>query len=86
MWGHIPPILRSVSIENKGDTIYFRYFFDKGFSDDDRELLSMAATEIIADFPSYKIVEECIVAEYPKKMNHLKNVLFFRHEHDYYRD
>ena len=59
--GAVPSTLRAVSLGVEGQTIVFRAVFEPGASEDDRELLSVAATEVLADFPApWTIREEFI--------------------------
>ena len=86
LWGHVPPCLRSASIQKFGDTIRWRCIFDAAATEDDFELARMAGTEIIADFPDpAKIEEEIVVTPFPNKRDDLEHVVFLRHEHNYYR-
>lgn len=81
LWGLIPPSLRAVSVAHDGHIIAFRCIFDGFPSEDDRELLSMAATEIIADFDApYLIDEEYLAIPYPQPMEHLRYLIYLRYE------
>ena len=88
LWGHVPPTLRSASIEFKNGKLKYLCIFDGEPTDDDKKLLSMAASEIIADFPDdFKEFEEKYIGiKFPGKMKPLKNLLYLRHEHNYYRN
>ena len=87
LWGHIPPILRSVSLEYKNHKIFFQCVYDGEPSEDDKELLSMAGTEIAADFPDHieEFVEQHLAVKFPEKVPDLENLVYLRHEHNYYR-
>lgn len=79
--GHIPALLRAVSVDVDADKVYLRCVFDGESSEADRELLSMAASELIADFfEPYTIKEEYLHVSQPKRMSHLKHLVFLRHE------
>ena len=61
--------------------VYFRCIFDGVPSEDEWELLSCAATEIIASFSDpYMIEEEYIHLSYPETMSHLNHLVFLRFE------
>jgi hypothetical protein len=79
--GAVPPMLRSVSCELRGKTIHFLAVFEPGASDDDRELLSVAATEVLASFDSSHGIDEQFVdvpvSERPPRLEH---VMFERAE------
>jgi hypothetical protein len=77
----VPASLRAVSVDAGGSKIYYRCIFDGKPTEDEWELLSVAATEIIADFPEpYTIEEEYLHITHPGMMEHLKYVVFLRHE------
>jgi len=81
----IPCSLRGVTVGWKGTVIMMRCIFDGDISDDARELLSIAATEILADFPSpYTISFECIRVDAPKDTSQyfLKNWVYSRYENN----
>lgn len=81
LWGAIPPSLRAVSLELRGDVIHFRAVFQPGASDDDRELLSVAATEVLADFSApITIVEEFLESAAPARPESLRYLVFLRAE------
>jgi|SRR5437870_3133686 len=84
LWGHVPPSLRAVSLEIRGSVIVFRAVFEPAATKDDRNLLSIAATEVIADFPGpATIEEEFLEVALPTKPSHLRNLVFLRAEaHD----
>ena len=58
LWGHVPQSLRAVSLEMRDTTIFFRAVSEPGATDAERELLSCAATEVIADFSAPTTIEE----------------------------
>lgn len=79
--GQIPPSLRAVSADVDESRVYLRFIFDGAPTEDDWELLSVAATEIIADFPApYTIEGEYLEIEQPNEMSHLKHLVYLRHE------
>jgi hypothetical protein len=79
--GNIPANLRSASIEYRGTEIACRFIFYAAPSDDDKELLSCAAAEIISDFPDfYTVSEEYLAIPSPLKITHLGHIVFLRHE------
>lgn len=82
--GHVPPSLRAVSVALLGsEVVGFRAIFDEGATDAEVELLSIAATEIIADFSSpWRIAEECVICAAPAPMEHLTYLIFLRYEAD----
>ena len=78
----VPIGLRAVSVEHKENMILVRSIFASQQSKDEHwESLSIAGTEIISDFPDYKIKEEFLVNT-EHKMNHLKHLVFMRKETD----
>ena len=79
--GQVPASLRAVSLEIRSTTIYFRAVFEPGASDADRELLSVAATEVVADFSApTTIEEEFLYVPPPAKPSHLRYLVFLRSE------
>ena len=84
--GQIPPSLRSVSLELRETTIVWQCLFDTNANEDDFDLASMAAGEMIADFNEYGLEEVIEYVPFPNKMIYLKNLVYLRHEHNYYRD
>lgn len=81
LWDNVPPTLRAVSIELRDRVIHFRAVFEPGVSDGDRELLSEAAAEVIADFPEpFDIVEEFLEVPVTLRPEHLQYLVFLRAE------
>jgi hypothetical protein len=79
--GGVPPTLRSVSVAASGQCVLFRCYFDGPVSDDDKELLSVVATEIIATFSApWTIDEEYLELSCPIPMLHLEHLVYHRHE------
>jgi hypothetical protein len=50
--GVVGPSVRVVAVSYRGQTILFEALLDPNASDDEREALEVAATEIVADYPS----------------------------------
>ena len=84
--GHVPPCLRTVSLELIDNIINFQAILDKDASEDDIELLSMAAGELIADFNGYGLNEIIKIIPFPEIYPPLNNLVFLRHEHNYYKN
>lgn len=82
LWGNIPEGLRAVSIEAENSVIKWRCIFGSSqYKEQNWELLSVAAAEVVADFTACSnIEEEYLVVSPPLKMNHLEHLLFLRHE------
>lgn len=81
--GEITPVLRSASIELRNKKIIFKCVFDENATDDDFELVSVAAAEILADFPHYDLEEIYERVCEPVSTNPLENILYHRHEGNY---
>lgn len=84
--GHVPPCLRSVSVELIDNIIHFQAIFDKEATEEDIELLSMASGELISDFNKYGLNEIIKTIPFPEIYPPLHNLVFHRHEHNYYKD
>jgi hypothetical protein len=81
LWGRVPRSLRAVSVDAAEPEIRFRCYFDAEPSDEERQLLSEAAAEIIADFSApWTISEEFLDLPAPRPMQHLEHLIFLRHE------
>ncbi|MFT3786534.1 MAG: hypothetical protein QM770_10255 [Tepidisphaeraceae bacterium] len=79
--GQVPSSLRAVSLEMRDTVIHFRAVFEPGTSEADREFLSVAATEIVADFTApVTIQEEYIELAPPAEPLHLRHLVFSRSE------
>jgi hypothetical protein len=83
--GEVPPTLRSVSIELINDIIHWQCIFDSDANADDIELLSSASTEVIADFSNYGLNEKLEIVAFPEKVTPLKNLIYHRHENNYWK-
>lgn len=85
--GEITPSLRSVSVELRGKVIIWQCIFDGDATDDDFELMRMASTELIADYSyDYSLDEKIMKIQFPNEMKNLKNLIFLRHESNYYKN
>ena len=80
LYGNITPPLRSASIELKNKKVVWKCIFDTNATEDDYELVSVAAAEIIADFPDYGLEEIYLSVPHPQPAEPLKNLLYQRHE------
>jgi hypothetical protein len=79
--GNIPTSLRCVSVEYNSTEITCSFVFDGIPSSDDKELLSHAATLIIADYPeTYTINEVYLSIPYLQNMPYLRNIVFMHYE------
>jgi hypothetical protein len=79
--GNLPKSPRSASIEYRGTEIVCRFIHDGEPASHDKELMSSAIAEIIADFKEpYTISEEHLVVLYPQAMAYLQHIVFKRHE------
>ena len=85
MWGQVTPCLRSASIQLNDDKVIFKCVFDETATEDDFELISAAAGEIIADFPDCYLEEIVEKVGPPEPTNPLENVLYHRHESNYWK-
>jgi hypothetical protein len=74
--GQITRSLLQVSVELAGTTVRFRCIFDGAPSEDDVELLSEAATNVIAAFPAPYDIDEEYLAAGPGRMDHLKYIVY----------
>ena len=83
--GEIVPCLRSVSVEIHDHTIVWQCLFDSDATEDDFELLSAASAEIIADFNDYDLEEIIKCVPFPEQMENLKNLIYLRHENNYWK-
>lgn len=83
--GEVTPCLRSASIEMMGDKIIFKCVFDETATEDDFELMSAVGAEIIADFPDCGFEEVIYKVCAPETTNPLRNVLYQRHESNYWQ-
>lgn len=84
--GEIVPSLRSVSVELREKTILWQCLFDSNATEKDFELLSAASTEMIADFNNYNLKEIIKYVPFPEQLENLKNVIYLRHENNYWQE
>jgi hypothetical protein len=63
--GVISPTMRLIKVSKSGQQIAFTVIVDAPPSETDREALSIAATEIVADFPECNIVEQILIDQGP---------------------
>jgi hypothetical protein len=83
--GHVPACLRSASIDISDSKIIWKCVFDSEATSGDIELLSMAGTEIVSNFPAGFVIEEIFeTVSFPQKVSNLKWLVYYRHEHNYY--
>lgn len=81
--GSIPHKLRGLTVKIENETLYGRAYFDGEPTEDEKEILSVACTEVIADFPIINAVsEEYLNYRYPLKMEGLQFWAFLRWEQD----
>jgi hypothetical protein len=81
LWGRVPPSLCAVSVAATENQIHFRCYFDAGAPENERQVLSEAATEIIGDFSApWTISEEFLDLAAPEPMRHLEHLIFLRDE------
>ncbi|WP_207428798.1 hypothetical protein [Pedobacter sp. SYSU D00535] len=85
LWGEITPVLRSVSVEVQGNELRWQCIFDEKATEDDFELMKMAAAEVIGDFPQLLLKEIIKTTSITNNMTHLKNLIYLRHEANYYK-
>jgi len=80
--GAVTPGLRGVTIDYNNQLFVLRAYFDNGATDNDKELIDAALTEVIADLHN-QIKEfqfEPIDLNFPNKMACLKHWVYLRHE------
>jgi hypothetical protein len=56
--GAIPVNLRGLKVKINGDTLFWIGYFDGEPTEEEKEILSVACTEVIADFPNIDSVKE----------------------------
>jgi hypothetical protein len=77
--GRTPPSLRAVFAEIEKPCIRFHCYFDMTADENDREMLSQAAAELIADFREPWYIDEWYgVVETPEEVSPLELTLFLR--------
>ncbi|HET8612480.1 MAG TPA: hypothetical protein VFL92_06905 [Sphingomonas sp.] len=82
LWQEVGPNLRAVMAKSDGRTIRLRFFVDGEPSEDDIESASIAATEVISDFPDCEMDDQVIRLDAPARMptNDEWLVIFMRRE------
>lgn len=81
--GAIPQKLRGLTVKLDNKILYWTGYFNGEPSEEEKELLSLACTEVVADFPTIKEVkEEYLNHSYPLKMEMLQFWAFLRWEND----
>ncbi len=82
--GAIPKNLRGLTVKLENGTLYWRGYFDGEPTEDEKEVLSVACTEVIADF--FDIIndaeEEYLNYAYPLEMELLQFWAFLRWEYN----
>jgi hypothetical protein len=81
--GYVTPPLRaaSVDIDPARRRVLIRFVFDGEPGEDAREAASTAGGELIADYPDgWVIHEEVVIVPAPAPMDHLRFVVYRRHE------
>ena len=83
--GQIPSKLRQASAEvGTGQTVCIRFEYDGEPSEDGREFCSVAATEVIADFPtSWNLDEQHLANPLPGALSGLSVVAFRRNDQEH---
>ncbi|MFJ8261015.1 hypothetical protein ACIQ4I_03505 [Rummeliibacillus sp. NPDC094406] len=66
----IPPNVRGIICRYENGILIWKVFFDGSYTEDEKELLSCACTEVLSDFPDYikRVEEQYIKLSYPQKM------------------
>lgn len=84
--GQITSSLRSVSVEMHEKVIVWQCLFDSDATEDDFELMSAVCAEVISDYEwGYGLEEIIKYVPAPEDMKHLKNLIYLRHEENYYK-
>ena len=77
--GQVPASLRAVSVALEGTVVRFRAEMDETATEDERELLAEAGTELLAEFPSpYTIDEEIVSFGAGSAAGRLEHLVFLR--------
>jgi hypothetical protein len=81
--GAIPNKLRGLTVALENETLYWKGYFDGEPTVEEKEILSIACTEVVADFPIIRVVkEEYLNQTYPLKMEMFQFWAFLRWEQD----
>jgi hypothetical protein len=79
--GAIPTKLRGLTIGIEKDTLFWKAYFDGESTEEEKELLSIACSEVIADFPIINAIkEEYVNCKYPLEMEMLQLWAFLKWE------
>lgn len=69
--------LRGVTIQYKSNELIWKAYFNGEPEEEEIEALSVACTEVIADFPEIKrVTEEYLCVKYPEKIEKLDEWIF----------
>lgn len=58
LFGAIPKNLKGLRVKITNDLLIWQAFFDTEPTEEEKEVLRVASTEVIADFPNINIVDE----------------------------
>ncbi len=80
--GAVTTHLRAVTLDYNNELLILRAYFDNGATADDKELIDIALTEIIADLSQEikQFIYEPVDSFYPTKMDVLKDWVYKRDE------
>lgn len=79
--GAITPSVRGITVVYNKEFIKLRVYFDIGATEEEKELISDAHGEIIADFPEIKTFPyEVIELPFPERMQVLSDWIYMRYE------
>ena len=78
--GNVTPPLHSASVEWKENTIIWKCVFDTTATEDDYELMSTAAAEIISDFPDAELEEIYLTLAPTESVEPLEQLIYHRHK------
>lgn len=79
--GAIPNKLRGLTVALENGTLHWKGYFNGKPTEEEKEILSVACTEVLADFPIIKDVkEEYLTHLHPLKMEMLQFWAFLRWE------
>ena len=78
--GAVTPTLRAVSVELENNTLIWQGIFAEEARDEEMEFISLAGAELLADFTDVNYQEIIIKFPVHEKMNHLKHIIYLRHE------
>lgn len=79
--GVVTPNLRAVSLQRRADAVHWLAVFAEEPTEQERILISVAASEVVADFSdALQLVDEVLVAPPPEEVQHLEHLVYARHE------